>query len=131
MPAYDATRFNPPAPMANVTLYNPANAGKISNVAMLMDLGSDVTIVPEAYALQIGITPLPGQNEEVMGFDGNRKLAPIAQLEIHFVDRIFRGRFLLGKEEYGILGRNILNLLSLLFDGPRLTWSDQRPVMKK
>lgn len=121
MPAYDVTRFNLPAPMANVTLYNPVNGGKISNVAMLMDLGSDVTIVPEVYALSSGITPLPGQYEEVMGFDGNRQPAPIAQVEIHFVDRIFRGRVLLGKEEeYGILGRNILNLLSLLFDGPRL-----------
>jgi len=39
-----------------------------------------------------------------------------------FCDRVFQGQFLLVDQDCGILGRNILNLLPILYDGPRLTW---------
>ncbi len=65
MPAYDATIFDPPAPMAHVTLRN---------------------------------------------LDRNMTL---------------RGRFLLIEQGWGILGRNILNALPILLDGPRLAWEER------
>ena len=40
--------------------------------------------------------------------------------------RTFRGQFLVIDEEVGILGRNILNALALLLDGPQQTWSELR-----
>jgi hypothetical protein len=40
--------------------------------------------------------------------------------------RTFRGQFLVIDEETGILGRNILNTLALLLDGPRQTWSEHK-----
>jgi hypothetical protein len=39
-----------------------------------------------------------------------------------FSIRRFRGQFLLIDQDLGIIGRNVLNFVSLLFDGPRLTW---------
>ena len=45
-----------------------------------------------------------------------------------FGRRIFRGQFLLIDQPIGILGRNILNEVSLLFDGPRLEWTEYRPA---
>jgi hypothetical protein len=44
MPAYDATRFTPPAPLAKVTLRNPANGAALPDVPMLLDSGADVTV---------------------------------------------------------------------------------------
>jgi len=42
-----------------------------------------------------------------------------AELQVEFLRFRFRGRFLLGESEYGVVGRNILNLLVLTLDGPR------------
>jgi hypothetical protein len=44
-----------------------------------------------------------------------------------FLDRVFRGRYLVTEEERGILGRDVLNHLALLLDGPRQRWSEQAP----
>jgi hypothetical protein len=37
MPAYDANRFQPPAPVALVTLRNPATGVACADVPMLLD----------------------------------------------------------------------------------------------
>ena len=48
MPAYDATLFDPPAPVAMVTIRSPTTGESVDNVAMLIDSGADVTILPRA-----------------------------------------------------------------------------------
>ncbi len=48
MPAYNAALFNPPAPLALVTLRNPGNGAIQSDVPMLLDSGADVTLLPQA-----------------------------------------------------------------------------------
>jgi hypothetical protein len=52
------------------------------------------------------------------------------QLELLFLNRTFTGQFLLIDQDYGILGKNILNNIALLLDGPRLAWSEQFPIKK-
>ena len=42
MPAYDASRFNPPAPLARVTLQTVDHTATLSGVPMLIDSGADV-----------------------------------------------------------------------------------------
>jgi len=44
MPDYDAENFEPPAPVAYVTLRNPATGALLSDVPMLIDTGADVTL---------------------------------------------------------------------------------------
>jgi hypothetical protein len=48
-------------------------------------------------------------------------------LNVLFLQRAFRGRYLLIAEERGIMGRDILNHLSLLLDGPRQQWAEHAP----
>jgi hypothetical protein len=60
MPAYDDTLFDPPAPLARVTLRNPSSRLALSDVP-----------------------------------------------------------------NWGVMGRDVLNLVALLFDGPNLTWNEQ------
>ncbi len=62
-----------------------------------------------------------------MGFDGSRSFAPVVILEMVFLKRAFRGRYLLIEEERGVLGRDILNHVALLLDGPRGQWSEYSP----
>jgi hypothetical protein len=61
----------------------------------------------------------------VQGFDGEIKFAKMVKLELYFLERKFAGQFLLIDQPMGILGRNILNSISILFDGPRNKWSEK------
>ena len=62
-----------------------------------------------------------------MGFDGSKSFAPVVMLDMVFLQRAFRGRYLLVEEERGILDRDILNHVSLLLEGPRQQWSEHAP----
>ena len=74
MQAYDAARFDPPAPLALVTV---------------------------------------------------KSTAPAINAELQLLGKSFRGQFLLIDGSHGILGRNVLNNLTLLFDGPLRKWTEQ------
>jgi hypothetical protein len=125
MEAYDAVLFSPPAPLARVTLRDPESGTLISGVPMLVDTGADVTLIPRASILQLGVTAAPG-DYELMGFDGSKSLVQAVRLNMELLGKAFRGQFLLIDQEWGLLGRDVLNHLPLLFDGPRLIW-EQKP----
>jgi len=55
MPTYDASAFDPPAPVAHVTLRNPAGGTLASDVVLLVDTGADVTLLPRAEVERLGI----------------------------------------------------------------------------
>ncbi len=46
MPSYDATHFDPPAPIAQVILRDPHSEAAVSDVPLLMDTGADITLLP-------------------------------------------------------------------------------------
>lgn len=127
MPAYDAIWFNPPAPLARVTLRNSETGAVSSDVPMLMDSGADVSLVPFGVIDDLKIPVVSKSRYELTGFDGSLSLAPAVRLELLFLGRTFRGQFLLITQDWGILGRNVLNAVPLLFDGPRLVWEEQQP----
>jgi predicted aspartyl protease len=127
MPSDDASHFDPPAPAPAVTVRDPQSGAMVSDVLMLLDSGADVTLLPRSAAERLGVSPVADERFELMGFDGNKSSAPVAMLDVVFLRRAFRGRYLLIEEECGILGRDILNQVSLLLDGPRLQWSEHSP----
>jgi hypothetical protein len=91
---------------------------------MLIDTGADITMVPSDLVKQLGISIDPNQTFELMGFDGTKNVATAVKFDLLFLGRAFKGRFFLLEEDTGILGRDVLSHLSLLFDGPHLTWSE-------
>jgi len=121
MPAYDEGRFQPPAPLAQVTLRHSEKGNTLPDVPMLLDSGADVTLLPRASINLLGVTVNPGEGYELLGFDGRTSVAQAVQLDLLFLRRAFKGRFLLIDQEWGILGRDILNHVPLLFHGPRLS----------
>jgi hypothetical protein len=127
MPAYDGDLFAPPASVARVTLRHPDSGATQPDVPMLIDCGADVTLIPQALVNGLGVTVTSGKAYELMGFDGSKSVAQAVQLDLLFLRRAFKGRFLLIDQAWGILGRDMLNHLAVLLDGPHLTWSEHNP----
>ncbi len=61
-----------------------------------------------------------------MSFDGSLSVAQVVELDLIFLRRAFRGRYLIIDQKCGILGRDILNYITLLLDGPRLNWDEKK-----
>jgi hypothetical protein len=124
MPGYDSSLFSPPAPLARVTLRNPDTGATMPDAAMLLDSGADVTLVPRACLELLGLKVDPNEAYELIGFDGRPSVARVVRLDLVLLRRTFKGRYLPIDQEWGLVGRDVLNHLSLLLDGPRLTWSE-------
>ena len=126
MPEYDAENYNPPAPVAYVTLRNPATGAVLSNVPMIIDTGSDATLLPSDVVEKLGVDAEENTGFEVQVFDGDKKFLRVAKLDLLVLDKTFRGEYLLIDRPISILGRNILNIVRILLDGPRGKWSEQK-----
>jgi hypothetical protein len=125
MPAYDSEVFDPPAPLARVSLRALHNGATVTDVPMLIDSGADVTLIPRAFINELRLELDQDESYELASFDGQKSTAKSVQLELVFQTRTFRGRFLLINSESGILGRNVLNHFALVLDGPGLSWEEQ------
>ncbi len=98
----------------------------IPDVPMLLDSGADVTLIPQGAVHMLGVCIRPNESYELRGFDGHTSFAPVVQLDLIFLRKTFRGRFLVINQEWGILGRDVLNHVSVLLDGPYLMWNEHR-----
>jgi hypothetical protein len=94
---------------------------------MLLDTGADVSLLPRASVTELLGSLEPDAKYEIQGFDGKRSFAPAVDLEMRLLNKSFGGQFLVTDQEHGILGRNVLNSLSLCFDGPRQQWDEYGP----
>jgi len=127
MPAYDNALFTPPAPLARVILRNPDSGATQPDVLMLLDTGADVSLIPQASINLLGLAMVLDTRYELVGFDGSSSFAQVVRLELIFLELTFRGQFMLTEQDWGIIGRNILNAVPLLLDGPRLMWELPTP----
>ncbi len=57
MTKYNAEHFDPPAPVAYVTLRNPETGVSLHDALMLIDTGADATTLPRTYVEQLGVEP--------------------------------------------------------------------------
>ena len=126
MPPYDFALFDPPAPVAMVSLRLINDGDVLTDVPMLIDSGADLTMVPATRVDQLKLDIRPEDDYPVEAFDGRRSVARSVKLELTFLGRTFRGRFLVLDSQTGILGRNVLNHFALLLDGPQLSWQEQK-----
>ena len=122
MTAYESDGFDPPAPVARVTIMNIETGDEFPDVPLLVDTGADATLLPAEAVRGIGVSPVEGTLYPLMGFNGSRTDAVAADLALRFLGKTVRGRFLLTDRELGILGRDVLNHFCVLLDGPTLKW---------
>lgn len=123
---YDGSNFQPPAPVATVAFRNPDNQSVRRDVTMLIDSGADVTLVPLEVAESLGATIRSEDECAIIGYDGTPSTAKVVRLELVFCRRTFRGQFLVADQSWGIIGRNVMNRVSLLLNGPLLQWEEYR-----
>jgi len=93
---------------------------------MLIDTGADATLLPSNAIEQLGIAVGEDTNIEVQVFDGEIKRLKLVKLELYFLDKKFTGEYLLVDRPIGILGRNVLNNIRILLDGPRGEWEEHK-----
>ena len=127
MPSYDALHYDPPAPIAQVMLRAP-NGTIVSDVLLLLDTGADTTLLPRSAVTRLGINIDPALQYELVGFDGSRSTSEAIDLDMIFLQKAFRGRYLIIDSERGILGRDVLASVSILLNGPAQEWS-QHPLI--
>ncbi len=123
MPAYDDSRFAPPAPVARVGLRHPDREESIGDLPMLIDSGADATLLPKSAVASLGIVGT-GERYQWVAFDGTTSESEAARADLIFMGRRFRGRFLLIDAGVGVVGHNVLNHVRLLLDGPALNWEE-------
>ena len=121
MPAYEGSRFAPPVPVASVVVRHPDGESSVSDVPMLIDSGADVTLIPKSAIEALGLAGT-GQRYQLVAFDGTTSESEAVQAVVVFLNKRFRGQYLVIDAEIGILGRDILNHLRLSLDGPLLIW---------
>ncbi len=129
MPTYNHNDFDPPAPVALVDIRDHTTGKTVANVPMLMDTGADVTLVPQAVLDHLQLSPTGEIAYELVGFGGERRVLAAAQLDLVFCHKTFRGQFLPIDQPRGILGRNVLNAVSLRLNGPQLQWEEDKRIV--
>ncbi len=122
MTLYNAEDFTPPAPVVLVVLRDVRSGSEAHDVPMLMDSGADITLIPRHVVSAMNLPTDQSKGYEIVGFNGSVSIEHPVQLELLVLGRSFKGSFLCTDNSYGILGRNILNHVRLILDGPSLAW---------
>src|SRR2546423_7877868 len=122
MAAYDSDPFDPPAPLARVSLRAMQTRKIITDVPMLIDSGSDLTLIPEASVAELGPNLESDKRVELQGFDGRVTAARSVELDLIFLGITFRGRLAVGDSPGGGLGRNVLKRFGVPLAGPKPNW---------
>ena len=120
MPAYDRA-FNPPAPVADVTVANPVATNKRSNLRGKMDTGADITVIPERLVVPLGISPK--SRVWTRGYDGTYAQRPVYYIRLTLEGFVLATvRCIATNRSDVLLGRNVLNRFLIILDGKNLTF---------
>lgn len=123
MIAYATSKF-PPAPILNIALSAPGEGAQTELAPALIDTGSDFTLVPEKWLR--GLDAPRSRPARVRGLWSSYHEVTLFLIDIHLeigilpgieVVRVMKSDGLFENEEI-VLGRNVLNMLILLLEGP-------------
>ena len=115
-------RFDPPAPVLQVTVRHIAQQHRRTTASALLDTGSDVTAIPAALVQRLQLVPFSRLQLEDVSGETRTVLTysvqfTIGELTLPRLEVIQTGL------DYVIVGRDILNHLYVLLSGPVLAFS--------
>lgn len=116
-----SARYIPPIPALEIALRAPEGGSPVGPFLALVDTGADGTVVPAEHLEQLGLVPVDWVRLRGQWDEGNLVRVYVADLQVDdqwLLDvEIVEDR--LGQDI--LLGRNVLNRLQLLLDGPAET----------
>ena len=124
MPAFDGQRFSPPAAVAAVRVVNLETSSVQDGVPMLIDTGADVSVIPTSVSDTLAL-PQSDSALELMTYDNTVSFCRTVAAGIVFEGKRYRGKYVVIDQEYGVLGRDILNHVTLIVDGPNRQWASR------
>lgn len=115
--------FDPPAPTAGVFVRNPQTDFRSRLLELQIDTGADITLLPSSIVElpELGLT-IEGEIE-IAAFDLRTSRYRTVQAQVILGNKRISGKYCLIDDEIGILGRDVLNHVALLLDGPAKSWS--------
>ena len=136
MPEYSRNKF-PPAPILAIDLSRPSEAPSGQTRTALIDTGGDFTTVPLNWLLQIDAPEI--RMAYLRGLWSEQRPVTLYLVDLHLENGTLPGVEVVGIDEDDIeneddreivLGRNVLNQLILLLDGPHLQTDvlERRPI---
>jgi hypothetical protein len=137
MPTEYSRQKYPPAPVLEVKLSQPGEPAPAEALPALIDTGGDFTTVPLSWLLQIEAPEV--RWAYLRGLWSEQRPVTLYLIDLHFESGILPGVEVIGIDEDDIemdedseivLGRNVLNQLILLLDGPnqQIDILKRRPV---
>lgn len=116
--AYDPG-YTPPAPVAEFSLAVPGGAFGSGPHRGLIDTGADICLVP--FALVESLDLVLESQRVLRGYDGSRRSVDVYVVDIEIAGARLPALEIVADDavDEPILGRNVLNRLRLLLDGPR------------
>lgn len=113
------TDYDPPIPVLTVSLARPDEPPRVGPLNAVMDTGADGTLIPSHFL--DALSPSAGYETRLRPTFG-----PAWRVTVYLIDMVVNGQRLPAVNVVGwtegndiILGRNVLNRLALLLDGPR------------
>lgn len=109
--------YDPALPICELRLAVPATGRSVTTQAII-DTGADATLVPVVLLDQIGARRVFGTGLRSQW--GERRRVFLYLADVHIGQVLLPGMYVVGDEigQETILGRNVLNRLRLLLDGP-------------
>lgn len=112
--------YAPPAPCLGIRLAAPDEPFRSQEFKALVDTGADATIVPAQYVEPLGVQI---DNRKLLRSPwGGRQVVDVYLLDIEIADQRLPLIEIVADEqgEEAILGRNVLNRLFMVLNGPKL-----------
>lgn len=123
--SYDHT-FQPPAPIIELMISTPGNSSTLM-IRFLIDSGADVSVLPEDTVTELRLRRVDVLHVAGFGLEITQRWLYSAVLQVPGVATARLARFLSWDDQYGIAGRDLLNLFRIILDGPRLQLTLEEP----
>jgi predicted aspartyl protease len=120
--------FDPPAPVLPVRVGGIDEHDPAAMLRMLVDTGADCTLIPVQVARSLRLPVV--DKLQIEGVGGTAQAATIHAARVHVGGLRVLARVAAFGEE-ALLGRDVLNKLSLDIDGPALTITTTAPRPKR
>lgn len=113
-----AVLYQPPFPALTVRFRNEEQSLQTDSLDALLDTGSDGTLVPITYLRQILAPALT--DTRIRSHWGEWRPVQLFVVDLELANRRLANIFVVGDEQGSeiVLGRNVLNWLQMLLDGP-------------